>query len=224
MSWTKDNAIDKTKLTRFPPSWPNEMLVKVLSSLNYSPIIGELPLNATVLEVGIFSGNNSRFFLENKYALSGSELNQEMIELCKENLTRLKYNIPNLAIGDNTNLAYENSVFDLLVSINTIHYSSGENSQKAIEEFCRVLKPNGWAVIETPGNEHFAVKQSIRKDVLRYEWHAGGFREGEEFGFFDSIDHFKTSLLEVFSEVQICRRLETFPEVTLEFWMAICRK
>lgn len=224
MTWTKDNSIDKTKLTKFPPSWPNEMLVKVLSSLNYSPIIGELPSNATVLEVGIFSGNNSRFFLENKYPLSGSELNQEMIDLCKENLTRLKYDIPDLSIGDNTNLAYENNAFDLLVSINTIHYCSGKNSQKAIAEFCRVLKPNGWAVIETPGNEHFAVKQSTRKDVLRYEWHAGGFREGEEFGFFDSIDHFKTSLLEVFSEVQICRRLETFPEVTLEFWMAICRK
>jgi len=224
VNWTKQNAIDRSKLAKIPPSWPNEMMVKVLSSTNYSAIIGELPDNPCVLEVGIFSGNNSRFFLENGYNVSGSELNQEMIELCKENLTRLQYDIPNLAIGDNTNLDYKSNAFDLLVSINTIHYSSGENSQKAIAEFYRVLKPNGWAVIETPGNEHFAVKQSIRNDVLRYEWHAGGFREGEEFGFFDSIEHFKTSLLEVFSEVQICRRLETFPEVTLEFWMAICKK
>lgn len=224
MAWTKDNAIDKTKLTKLPPSWPNEMLVKVLSSVNYSPIIGKLPLNATVLEVGIFSGNNSRFFLENQYTLSGSELNQEMIELCKENLTRLKYRIPKLAIGDNTNLAYENNTFDLLVSINTIHYSSGENSNKAIAEFCRVLKPGGWAIIETPGSEHFAVRQSDREDVLKYIWHSGGFREGEEFGFFDTAEHFRTSLLKKFSEVQICRRLETYPEVTLDFWMAICKK
>ena len=200
------------------------MLVKVLSSLDYSPIVGEIPLRANVLEVGIFSGNNARFFLENDYAVSGSELNLEMIELCKENLTRLKYEIPNLAIGDNTNLAFEDGVFDLLVSINTIHYSSGENSKKAIKEFCRVLKPNGWAIIETPGNEHFAVKQATRKDLLKYEWHAGGFREGEEFGFFDSVEHFKSLLLEDFRDVQICRRLENFPDVTLEFWMAVCRK
>lgn len=224
MNWTKQNAIDRSKLAKIPPSWPNEMMVKVLSSTNYSPIIGELPDNPSVLEVGIFSGNNSRFFLENGYSVSGSELNQEMIELCEENLTRLQYDIPNLAIGDNTNLSSASEVFDLLVSINTIHYSSGENSFKAIKEFCRVLKPGGYALIETPGSDHFAVKRSERKDPLKYVWRAGGFREGEEFGFFDSIEHFKSSLLEAFSEVQICRRLESFPDVTLEFWMAICKK
>ncbi len=224
MNWTKQNAIDRSKLAKIPPSWPNEMMVKVLSSTNYSPVIGELPDNPSVLEVGIFSGNNSRFFLENGYSVSGSELNQEMIELCEENLTRLQYKIPNLAIGDNTNLSSASGVFDLLVSINTIHYSSGENSFKAIKEFCRVLKPGGYAIIETPGSDHFAVKQSERKDILKYVWHAGGFRNGEEFGFYDSVEHFKYSLLEVFSEVQICRRLESFPEVTLEFWMAICKK
>jgi SAM-dependent methyltransferase len=224
VNWTKQNAIDRSKLAKIPPSWPNEMMVKVLSSTNYSPIIGELPDNPSVLEVGIFSGNNSRFFLENGYSVSGSELNQEMIELCEENLTRLQYSIPTLAIGDNTNLSSASEVFDLLVSINTIHYSSGEDSFKAIKEFCRVLKPGGYALIETPGSDHYAVRQSERKDLLKYVWHAGGFREGEEFGFFDSVEHFKKSLLKVFSEVQICRRLESFPDVTLEFWMAICKK
>ena len=224
MNWTKQNSIDRSKLAKVPPSWPNEMLVKVLSSTNYSSIINELPENASVLEVGIFSGNNSRFFLESKYRVSGSELNQEMIELCEENLTRLGYEIPVLAIGDNTNLAFGSEMFDLLVSINTIHYSSGENSLKAVTEFCRVLKPGGYAIIETPGSEHFAVKQSERKDALKYVWHAGGFREGQEFGFFDTMEHFKTSLLRSFREVQISRRLETYPSVTLEFWMAVCKK
>ena len=93
-----------------------------------------------------------------------------------------------------------------------------------VAEFCRLLKPNGWAVVETPGNEHFAVSQSIGKDVFKYEWRAGGFREGEKFGFFDCTEHFKNSLLEVFSEFQICRCLESFPGVTLEFRMAICKK
>jgi hypothetical protein len=64
MTWTRENAVDKAKLAKYPPSWPNEMLVKVLSSLNYSPIIGSLSKDAKVLSVGIFSGNNSRFFLK----------------------------------------------------------------------------------------------------------------------------------------------------------------
>jgi SAM-dependent methyltransferase len=224
MTWTQKNSYDRSALAAFPPSWPNEMLVKVLSSLHYSPIVGVLPNDAKALEVGIFSGNNARFLIESGYQVSGSELNSEMIELCKDNLTRLNYRIPKLSIGNNTNLGVNDAEFDLLISINTIHYSSGENSLKAMMEFFRVLKPDGYAVIETPGQEHFAVKESNRKGELDWEWKAGGFRDGEEFGFFDSMEHFKSKLLEVFCEVQICRRLESYPDVTLEFWLAICKK
>ena len=223
-SWNKKNSFDNSKLTKFPPSYPNEMLVKLLSSLTYSPLVEQLPPNAKVIEVGIFSGNNARFFLENGYQVIGSELNLEMVELCQDNLTRLKYSTPVVTIGDNTNLASKSNIFDLLVSINTIHYSAGENSKKALKEFCRVLKPDGWAIIETPASEHFAVQKAVRKDILSYEWHAGGFREGEEFGFFDSEQHFKDSLLGTFREVSISRRLEVYPKVTLDFWVAVCRK
>jgi SAM-dependent methyltransferase len=222
--WKKSNAFDKSKLAKFPPSWPNEMLVKILSSLVYSPLVSQLPLNAKVLEVGIFSGNNARLFLENGMQVSGSELNAEMVELCQDNLDRLQYSSPVVTIGDNTNLAFENDIFDLLVSINTIHYSPGEKSEKALKEFSRVLKPNGWAIIETPASKHFAVQQAVRKGTLSYEWHAGGFREGEEFGFFDSEEHFKESLMRTFSEVSINRRLEVYPKVTLDFWVAVCKK
>ena len=222
--WNKRNSIDKSKLSKYPPSYPSEMLVKILSSTFYSPLRSKLPPRPKVLEVGIFSGNNARFFLENDYELTGSELNPEMVKLGQENLTRLRYDVPIINIGHNTKLNFPSKQFDLLVSVNTIHYSSGENSQKALNEFYRVLKPTGWAVIETPGSEHFAVKNSARKGILEYEWHAGGFRQGELFGFFDSEEHYKKSLLQVFREVYICRRLEVYPEVTLDFWMAVCKK
>ena len=62
--WNKKNSFDSSKLTKFPPSYPNEMLVKLLSSLTYSPLVEQLPPNAKVIEVGIFSGNNTRFFLK----------------------------------------------------------------------------------------------------------------------------------------------------------------
>lgn len=98
-----------------------------------------------------------------------------MVKLGQENLLRLRYDLPVINIGHNTKSNFPSKQFDLLVSINTIHYSSGENSQKALNKFCRVLKPTSWAVIETPGIEHFAVKNSARKGILEYEWHAGGF-------------------------------------------------
>ena len=36
--------------------------------------------------------------------------------------------------------------------------------------------------------------------------------------------HYRGKLLEHFEEVDICRRIEEYPDVTLEFWMAICKK
>ena len=121
VSWTKENSFDKSLLSQFPPSWPNEMLVKVLSSLNYSPIVSALSKPIRVFEVGIFSGNNARFLLENGYTVSGSELNEEMVDLGIQNLTRLGYEVPPIGIGENTKLPALNSEFDLLISINTIH-------------------------------------------------------------------------------------------------------
>ena len=224
MTWSKENSFDKSLLSKYPPSWPNEMLVKVLSSLNYSTIPANLSNPVKILEVGIFSGNNARFFLENGYEVFGSELNLEMVELGIQNLTRLGYVPPQIEIGDNLNLPASDSDFDLLVSINTIHYSAGTNSNLALREYARVIRQGGYAVIETPGSAHFAVQAAKRIEELNWEWHAGGFREGLSFGFFDTREHFQTKLLEHFKEVHVCRRLEEYPDVTLEFWMAICRK
>ena len=224
MVWTINNSFDKTAKAVHPPSYPNEMLVKILSSSHYSEIVAELPPNAKTLEVGVFSGNNARFFIENGFDLTGSDINLEMLELCKLNLERLNYPVPKLVIGSNINLDSPESIFDLLISINTIHYSVGSEIRLALKEFSRVMKPTGWAIIETPGQNHFAVSSANRNSEFDYTWRAGGFRDKEHFGFFDSLDHFKMILLEVFSHVEVCQRQEKYPNLTLEFWTAICKK
>jgi SAM-dependent methyltransferase len=224
MTWTIENSFDRSARAVFPPSWPNEMLVKVMSSINYSNLANDLNSISKVLEVGIFSGNNSRFLIENGYEVSGSEINGEMIDLCKTNLTRLNCKIPEVRIGNNINLDFRDNEFDLIISINTIHYSSGQESMQAISEFARVVKKGRWAIIETPAKNHFAVEQSERTSELKWIWKAGGFREGETFGFFDSEDHFSSCLKKEFTEVSICYRMERYEGITLDFWMAICKK
>ena len=224
VAWNLVNSFDRNAGSVFPPSWPNEMLVKVMSSLNYSDIVADRKNISKVLEVGIFSGNNSRFLIENNYQLKGSEINDEMIELCTSNLNRLNYKTPEVRVGNNTSLDFDSNEFDMLISINTIHYSPMDESAKAIEEFSRVIRTGGWAIIETPASRHFAVEQSFRHGELNWEWKAGGFRQGERFGFFDSKDHFKNALSGEFSKVNICHRTVEYGNVTLDFWMAICRK
>ena len=55
--------------------------------------------------------------------------------MCKYNLKKLKYKLPTLKIGTNTHIPYKDNFFDLLVSINTIHYTNGEGFNSAIDEF-----------------------------------------------------------------------------------------
>lgn len=223
MTWTKENSFDRSTGAQFPPSWPNEMLVKILSTNRFCTF-DNLSESVKVCEIGSFSGSNLRFFLDKKFVVYGVEINPEMVELGVQNLVRLGYVPPPIVIGDNTNIPYPDAFFDLLVSINTLHYSSENESNLAIKEFARVIKPGGHAVIETAGQKHFAVKSALRHGLLNYEWKAGGFRQSTKFGFFDSIEHFREELLNVFAKVEVCTRIENFPEIELEFMVAICKK
>ncbi|MFM7032841.1 MAG: class I SAM-dependent methyltransferase, partial [Bacteroidota bacterium] len=43
-------------------------------------------------------------------------------------------------VGENINLPYEDETFDILVSINTLHYSPSEDLRNSLREWRRVLK------------------------------------------------------------------------------------
>ena len=79
--------------------------------------------------------------------------------------------------------------FDLLISINTIHYSYLKGIDKAINEFSRVLNKGGIAIIETPSEKHDALINSIKKDN-HWIWEWGGFRQNSFLGSFDNKKKF----------------------------------
>lgn len=223
-NWNSLNAFDRNLGSVYPPSWPNEMLVKLINSRAYSEIMPNFPSGTKVLEVGIFSGNNARLFIEKRWQIFGTELNEDLIQMCVDNLTRLDYEIPELKVGTNLSIPYPDQFFDLLVSINTLHYSASEESNQALVEFSRVMKPGGVAIIETAGRNHFAVERASRKNELDWTWMAGGFREGQNFGFFDNKEHFEKSLLKIFSKVEVAVRQEKYSKHQLEFYVGVCVK
>ena len=55
-------------------------------------------------------------------------------------LKKLSYKNLKISKAENIRTNKRKSVFDLLVSINTIHYSTGKNIEKSLKEFSRVLK------------------------------------------------------------------------------------
>ena len=224
--WIIKNSFNKSLGAKFPPSYPNEMLVKLCSSRRYSELTKSLFLKKKikVCEIGCLSGNNIRFFLDKKWITHGVEINKELLDLAKKNLKRFKQKVNSLKIGNNEDLPYNKNYFDLFVSINTIHYSSGNKIDKAIEEYARVLKKNGVAIIETPSPKHDAIKNSIKKKDNLWIWKWGGFRNDKMIGFFDNKKKLQKKLENFFSEVEINERSEDYKGIKLYWYVAVCKK
>lgn len=222
--WKQENVVDPKYGAENPPLWPNEFLVKLLSSTAYSEVKTNLPLRPKVLEVGIFAGNNARMLSEKNFDVFGSEVNEEMVALSRHYLNSLGISDVEVRQGNNENLDFPNEHFDLLISINTLHYSSGKGIDEALKEFSRVLKPGGYAIIETPSENHFIPKLCKRINESEWRWQAGGFREGETVGFFDSEEHLKGKTKQFFKNVEILSRTENFNRVNLAWWIAVAQK
>ena len=207
-------------VSKNPPSYPNEMMVKIFSSKHYSKIRIKTPTKNKILEIGSFSGNNLRYFIENGFKSYGIEINQKLVDLGIANLKRLRVKSPLIKIGINTNIPFKNKFFDTLVSINTIHYNSGNEVHKALLEYKRVLKNGGVLYLETLGKNHFAFGKKIGN--LSYKSRLKDFRKNHTFGFFDNKIQLKKLLKRYFNKVEVFEKYEK-TELNLHFYVAVCK-
>lgn len=93
-----------------------------------------------VLEVGVGLGADHQMFAEGGAILYGCDLTERAVEMTKKRFDIFKLS-SNLVVADAENLPYKNNFFDTVYSWGVIHHSP--NTQKAIDEIYRVLKPNG---------------------------------------------------------------------------------
>lgn len=222
-SWTKDNVERRWPVDFIPPAWPHEAMVKLFSSRKMSKLGGRFldmqkPL---VFEVGCMHGTALRFFHERGARVSGSEVTKDMVDRTISNCSRFGIEDAAIDVGHNRSLPAEDQSVDVLVSINTLHYDSGTGVARALKEFRRVLKPGGIAFIETAGADHFVRKNEVRLGEFKCKPVFGDFRDGQTFGMFDDLSHYERTLRGVFSEVEVGRALEQYPNRTLDFYFAL---
>ena len=224
----RNNNIYKKALgSTNPPIYPNEMLVKICSSKNYSNLTRNLFIKKIkVCEIGCLAGNNLRFFSERGYEVYGIEINKFLVNLCNKFLRKFKLkNYPKLLVGNNINIPIKKNSIDLMVSINTIHYSVKEEIDAALKNFKNILKKNGIAIIETPAPKHIIFKNSKKIENLKYKFKlpSSDHRNGIDIGLFDNKSQFKKKLKKHFKLVEICRRTEVYNDKTYDFFVAICK-
>jgi ubiquinone/menaquinone biosynthesis C-methylase UbiE len=96
------------------------------------------------LEVGVGLGSDHMLLAQAGAILTGVDLTHRAIEHTKRRFELLGLK-SNLIIADAENLPFSDNEFDAIYSWGVLHHSP--NTQKAIDEVYRVLKPGGFAKI-----------------------------------------------------------------------------
>jgi len=226
--WTVENSFDKTAGSIFPPQWPHEILVKIFSSKAYSRLTHDIiPLkkNEKVLEIGCMGGNNIRFFSEKGCVVSGIEVTEDLVSLARSQCNYHAIKNAKIVQGNNQSNPFDDETFDILISVNTLHYEHGsEKINTAISNFWRVLKPGGVAFIETVGPEHFIYQKATKLDTLSFRSNHEDFRKNDLFGFFSNQLEFKTALQRHFTHVEVITLSELYENIPLQFFIGIAKK
>mgnify|MGYP001225546940 FL=1 len=100
--------------------------------------------NKKVLEVGVGVGTDHLELAKAGAILTGIDITPKSIELTKKNLELHGYH-SDLLVADAENLPFEDEIFEVVYSFGVLHHIP--DTQKAIDEIYRVLKPQGKAII-----------------------------------------------------------------------------
>lgn len=116
---------------------------------------GILSKEKKFLEIGSGTGRLLSFFYEKAYDIKGMEKNGASIEKSR----RIYGNVP-ISMVTSEILPFEDKVFDIVMSFDVFEHIP--NSDKHLNEVNRVLKDNGYYVLQTPNKFLNVVFETIR--------------------------------------------------------------
>ena len=206
------------------PKYPNEAMLKVIfgSYLRYRPILSS---NMKVLDVGCAMGSNLIPFADMGCDVHGIDIHPDISNNAKKIMKHRGYEDIDFKEGSNRNIPFSDNSFDLITSINTLHYEKNEEDMMlALNEFQRVLKPGGGLYISTVGPKHEIY--NLSKPLGNHEnlIQDFGFRSGERFFFFDNERYLDYYLSKIFTNVETGRVTEKLMTMDLDFLISYATK
>ncbi|MGX6647207.1 class I SAM-dependent methyltransferase [Maricaulaceae bacterium MS644] len=205
-------------------SFPAELMLHVLLSERYTgwPVI--VGAGARVLDVGVLHGANLAPFADRGCDCFGVEINAEMVALARTACAEQSI-AAEIRTGTNTALPFEDGFFDLLLSVNVLHYQDDTGGLKAgLAEYARVLKPGGRAFIVTGGPQHFIRESAQRLGPNQYRLGFDDFRKGQVMAYPDDEADLKSLCSGVFRRVLTGRSTEHHPAASLDFFYALAER
>lgn len=148
-----------------------------------------------ILDIGTSTGHTALEFgrLLNCEVI-GIDINDESIKTATERCSRFKLDKVKFQLDDATNMSFDDGVFDVVFAGNVTSLVS--NREAALNEYWRVLKPNGYLVavpmyyLETPSEELIQdVRNAIQVNIqaqYKEDWQNFFLRENDEI--FEAVD------------------------------------
>jgi len=212
--------LEKGKSNR--AQWPNEAMLRVVFGKYLERPIQVDP-GTKVLDVGCGTGNNLLPFLDRGCECSGIEVTDDIARKTQDLLESRGYQSL-IKEGSNTQLPFSNDSFDIVLSLNVLHYEKNEDSIKtALREYSRVLKPDGVLFLMTVGQEHDIYKRATLVGGHQFLIKDWDFRDGEQFFFFTNHTHLKFYLEQFWQTIELGRTTEELMTMTTDFLIAVCR-
>jgi len=204
------------------PRWPNEVMVK-LTFGSYLKNRISLDEHSNVLDVGCGFGNNLMPFLERGCNCFGTEVTRDMAAQTQSIISTRGFSA-DIRYGKNNALPFQESFFDLVLSINVLHYEGAEDAVgAALAEYKRVLRDSGRLVLITVGPSHTIIERSAVRGPHIYEIQNYDFRDGVLFYCFNSLKYMEHVLGGFFTEVETGRVTESLMTLNLDFFVAACK-
>ncbi len=149
----------------------------------YELVSTYVPANARILDIACGSGFGSHLLAEKGFDVTGADLSQETVNACESGFKH-----PSLRFiqADATALPFANQHFDAIVSFETIEHTT--QYKKVLEEFKRVLKPQGIILISTPNIKVNSPDGIVRNPYHTQEW---------------NYEELSTLLSEAYSKIQL---------------------
>lgn len=105
-------------------------------------LIERLPENASVLDAGCGAGVPIAQMLNERFKVTGVDFSEAQIELAKQNVFNGTF-----ICADMTQLDFPENTFDGICSYYAIIHIPREEHQSLLENFYKMLKPNGYALL-----------------------------------------------------------------------------
>ena len=206
------------------PKYPNEVMLKlVFGSYLEKPLAPQK--NWKVLDVGCAFGSNLIPFADMGCEVYGIDIHSEITTNAEKVMNARGYNKVEFRECSNRSIPYPDDFFDLILSVNTLHYESSEkNMLDALSEYERVLKKGGAVCLSTVGPDHSIYKRSKLVDEHINLIQDFGFRDGEKFFFFDNERYLNYYLSKFFIGVETGKVTEELMTLPLDFLVAVARK